>query len=247
MKAIKINVSACRQIGFCVTLGAAGMALTLLAARAVSAQNPQLQERVAEIKQSMAANKQALAQYSWQEQRTISIKGEVKKQLQFLVRVGPDGKDQKQEIDPQDQSSGGRQHGLKHRIKERKKEEYEEYGEQIASLAQQYTQQEPGRLQQLYDQGNVMFGSAGAPGEVRVVIQGYVKPGDSVTIIYGQPQRAIQSLQINSYLNDPSDAVKITAQFAQLPNGPNHAYDVLVNGVSKQLTVEMQNSNYQRM
>jgi hypothetical protein len=34
--------------------------------------------------------------------------------------------------------------------------------------------------------------------------------------------------------------VKITAQFARPPNGPNHAYDVLVNGVSKQLTVEMQ-------
>ena len=108
-------------------------------------------------------------------------------------------------------------------------------------------QQDPGRLQQLYEQGNVTFGSAGAPGEIRIVVENYVKQGDSVTIIYGQPEHAVQSLQISSHLNDPSDAVTITAQFARLPNGPNHVYDLLVNGASKQLTVETQNSNYQHM
>jgi len=220
----------------------------VLAPRPVAAQNPQMQERVAEIKRSMAQNKQALSQFTWQEQQTISIKGEVKKQKYFQVQMGPDGKPQKQEIDPQEQSSGGgRQHGLRHRIKEEKTEEYEDYAKQIAGLAQEYMQQEPGRLQQLYEQGNVTLGSAGAPGEVRIVIQNYVKQGDSVTIIYGQPQHAVQSIQIASYLSDPSDAVKINAQFAQLPNGPNHVYDLIVNGVSKQLTVEMQNSNYQHM
>lgn len=244
---MKFTESAGKLSGSVMAVMIAAFPPVIGSSQAFAAQNPQMQERVAEIKQSMAANKQALAQYTWQEQQTISIKGEVKKQKQFLVRIGPDGKPQKQEIDPQDQSSGGRQRGLGHRIKERKKEEFEEYGEQIAGLAQQYIQQEPGRLQQLYEQGNVMFGSAGSPGEVRVVIQGYVKPGDSVTIIYGQPQHAIQSIQIDSYLNDPTDVVKINAQFAQLPNGPNHVYDLLVNGVSKQLTVEMQNSNYQRM
>jgi len=223
------------------------VASAVLTAIPAGAQNPEMQERVAEIKQSMAQNKQALAQYTWQEQQTISIKGDVKKQKLFQVQMGPDGKPQKQEIDPQQQSSGGRQHGLKHRIKEEKKEEYEDYAKQIADLAQDYMQQEPGRVQQLYEQGNVTLGSAGAPGELRIVIQNYVKQGDSVTIIYGQPQRAIQSIQISSFLSDPSDAVTIHAQFAQLPNGPNHVYDLLVNGVSKQLAVEMQNSNYQRM
>lgn len=215
---------------------------------AARAQNPQLQERVTEIKQSMAQNKQALAHYTWQEQETISIKGEVKKQKLFQVQIGPDGKPQKTEIDaPSDSSDGGRKHGLKHRIKEEKKEEYEDYGKQIAELAQGYVQQDPGKLQQLYEQGNVMLRSAGAPGEIRIVIQNYLKQGDSVTIIFSKPQQAVQSMQISSYLSDPSDAVKITAQFARLPNGPNHAYDVLVNGESKQLTVEMQNSNYQHM
>jgi hypothetical protein len=50
---------------------------------------------------------------------------------------------------------------------------------------------------------------------------------------------------VDSYLNDPSDAVKISARFAKIPNGPNHVSSVLVDGVKKQLTVNIQNSNYQ--
>jgi hypothetical protein len=70
-------------------------------------QNPQLQERVTEIRQSMSRNKRALAQYSWEEQKTISIKGEVKNQIQFQVQIEPDGKPEKTEIDAPDQSSDG--------------------------------------------------------------------------------------------------------------------------------------------
>ena len=92
-----------------------------------------------------------------------------------------------------------------------------------------------------------MFGSAGAPEEVRIVVQNYLKQGDSVTIIFNKAQKAIQSLDISSYLSDPSDAVKIAVQFAPLPDGTNHVSNVLVNGVSKELTVEMQNSNYQKL
>ena len=47
------------------------------------AQSPGLQEKLADIKQSSAANKQALAHYTWLEQQTISLKGDVKKSQQF--------------------------------------------------------------------------------------------------------------------------------------------------------------------
>ena len=216
-------------------------AASLLVASSAMSQNPQLQERVAEIKQAMSLNKQVLAQYTWQEQQTVSVKGEVKKQELFQVHIGPDGQQQKTNLDP-DQDSAGRRHGIKHRIEE----DYENYGKQIAALAQSYAQSDPGRLQQLYEQGNVLLGSAGASNEVKVVIQGYQKPGDSVTLVFNKAQQAIQSLQISSYLNDPQDAVTISAQYAQLPNGPNHVATMIVNGISKQLTVNIQNSNYQQ-
>ena len=66
----------------------------------IAAQNQEMQERVAELKQAAAQNKQALAQYTWVEQVTISLKGEQKKQEHFQVRLGPDGKPQKTSLDP---------------------------------------------------------------------------------------------------------------------------------------------------
>jgi hypothetical protein len=54
------------------------------------------------------------------------------------------------------------------------------------------------------------------------------------------------SAQNNSYLKDPSDAVTISAQYAQLPDGTNHVATATINGVSKELTINEQNSNYQK-
>ncbi|MGC2545218.1 MAG: hypothetical protein WA426_05185, partial [Silvibacterium sp.] len=72
-----------------------------------------------------------------------------------------------------------------------------------------------------------------------------IKPNDSVTLVYSRQQKALQSLRVSTYLNDPKDAVTIAAQFAKLPNGINHVSSTQINGVSKQLTVVTQNSNYQ--
>lgn len=210
------------------------------------AQNPELQQKVAEVKQAAAQNKQALGHYSWQEQQSISVKGNVKDTKTFQVHLGPDGKPQKEEVANMPQSSGGRQHGLAHHIKEKKGEEYKEYGQQIAALAQQYAQPDPAALQSAFQQGNVMFGEAGAPGELKMVISNYIKPNDKVTLIFNRQAKAIQSLQVQSYLNDPKDAVTINAQFSQLPDGTNHVATMQINGESKQLQITSQNSNYQK-
>ncbi len=228
-------------------LTAATLAFSPLAAPRAAAQNPQLQQRLAEVKESAARNKQALAHYSWQQQETIAVKGNVKDTKIFQVHLGPDGEPQKVEMENMPESSGGRQHGLAHHIKEKKAEEYKEYGQQIAALAQQYAQPDPERLQQAFQQGNVMLGSAGAPGEVKMVITNYVKPNDKVTLIFNQQAKAIQSLDISTYLSDPKDAVNIGAQYSQLPDGTNHVATMQVKGVSKDLLVTTQNSNYQKM
>ncbi len=78
-----------------------------------------------------------------------------------------------------------------------------------------------------------------------LIIKSYLKPNDSVTLVFGQQQKAIQSVQVASYLTAPSDAVTIAVQFAKLPDGTNHVATMQVNGVSKQLGVMTQNSMYQ--
>jgi hypothetical protein len=208
------------------------------------AQNPELQEKLAAIKQSSAKNKQALAHYTWLEQQTISLKGEVKKTEQFQVRIGPDGQQQKTALNPQapPEPSGGR---IKRRIVEKKTDEFQEYGQQIAALGKQYAQLDPQKLQQAYQEGNVSMQPNGAAGTVNLIIKSYLKPNDSVTLVFDPQQKAIQSTKVASYLSDPSDAVTIAVQFAKLPDGTNHVATMQVNGVSKQLGVAIQNSTYQ--
>ncbi len=163
-----------------------------VAVSVVSAQNPELQQKVAEVKEAMAANKQALAQYTWQEQVTVSLKGDVKKQEHFQVRLGPDGKPQKQSLDaPQEAAapSGGR---LKQHVVEKKKDEYKDYVDQIKDLIQQYVPPDKDMLQQAAQQGNVALGPAGgAPGQYRLVLSNYVKPGDKMTLVFDKEQKAL--------------------------------------------------------
>jgi Tfp pilus assembly protein PilW len=214
----------------------------------VSAQNPELQQKVAEVKEAMAANKQAIAQYTWQEQVTVSLKGDVKKQEHFQVRIGPDGKPQKQSLDaPQAPAapSGGR---LKQHVVEKKKDEYTDYVNQIKALIQQYVPPEKAMLEQAAQQGNVALGPAGgAPGQYQLVLSNYVKPGDKMTLLFDKAQKALVSVTIASFLSDPKDAVNVSVTFAAIPGGPNHVASESIDGVSKQLTIVIANSLYQHL
>jgi len=234
-----------QSVRFSTFVGSLVAAFTLLlcglqSPRAI-AQGSELRQKVPEIKDAIAKNKQMLAQYTWQQQETVSVNGDVKKQALYQVTLGPDGKAVKVDIS-QTPSSGGRRHGIKHRITE----QYVQYAQQIASLAGSYTQLDPAKLQQLYAQGNVSLKSGGAPGLDSFVINNYVKQGDSVTLTFSRAQKAITALQVASYLSDPSDVVTIGAQFAKLPDGTNHVSTISVDGHSKNLAVQELNTNYQK-
>jgi hypothetical protein len=223
---------------------AAFAAVLLLSGLPAMAQNPQMEQKLMAIKQKMASNKQKLAQYTWQETETISLKGEVKDTKVYQVTMSPNGP-QKTLINNEKAESGGREGRLKKHIIEKKTEEFQEYGQQIGALAKQYTSPDPDRLMQAKQQGNVSL-QLGGNGTVNLIIKSYVKPNDQVTLTINDQTKAIVAAQIQSYLNDPSDAVTISAQFAQLPDGTNHVASMTINGESKHLTVNEQNSNYQK-
>jgi hypothetical protein len=66
-----------------------------------------------------------------------------------------------------------------------------------------------------------------------------------MTLIFSESQKTIQNIQIATYLTDPKDAVTIAVQFAKLPAGVNHVTTAQINEVSKQMTLAIQNFNYQ--
>lgn len=232
----------------CRTFAVGILILSGVFALGVSAQSPEMQQKLAEVKQAMATNKQMLAQFSWTEQDIISLKGEEKKEELFNVQLGPNGKPQKTPADPNMSDDERKKRGLRGRIIEKKTEEYKEYAESIKTLIEQYVPPDRDKLQQSYQQGNVMIGGEpGNPGEYRVVITNYVKQGDNMTLVMNKAQKNLASLTISTYLSDPSDAVKVDVQFSQIPGGPNHVSSETINGVSKQLTIAITNSNYQQL
>lgn len=223
------------------------LAVAVIALVSATAQNPELQQKVAEVKQAAAENKEALSHYSWQQQQTTAIKGNVKDTKLFQAHLGPGGQTEKVELQNMPTSSGGGGGPLKRHIVQKKKEEYKDYGEQIAALAQQYAQPDPLRIQQAFQQGNLTFGPAGVPGQMKVLIRSYVKPNDQVTLLFDRQAKTIKSFQVATYLDSPTDVVNIGAQFSQLPDGTNHVATMQLNGVSKELLITMQNSNYQKI
>jgi hypothetical protein len=225
----------------------AGLAMcTLAVPLGVRAQKEELQQRIAELKESMAKNKQALAQYTWHETDTVKLKGEVKKVSNFQVRTGPDGKPQKTSLDPPQQAqqpSGGK---LKQRVVEKKKEEFKDYGEDMKNLAAQYLPPDKDKIQAAVAAGNVSLNPQGSDA-VKIIFKDYVKPGDSMTLTFNKTAKQITSIAIASWMDDPKDAMNLTVQFSKLPDGTNYTSSTTIDGVAKQLTVIMQNSNYQKM
>ncbi len=99
-----------------------------------------MQAKVAELKQSLAANQKALQQYTWVETTEIRMKGEVKKTEQKECRYGTNGKVVKTDMGggtPQQeqgsQGGGGRRRGgrgggaVKEKVVENKVEDLKEY------------------------------------------------------------------------------------------------------------------------
>jgi hypothetical protein len=241
------SLSARNRCRFCLPLMAL-LGVSVLAIPRARGQSQEMKERLAEVKAALAKNRQQLAQYTWTEQDIISLKGEEKKEELFQVRLGPDGKPQKTNLDPASMSDEERhRHGLRARIVEKKKEEYKEYADSMKNLMQQYLPPEKDLLDQAYQKGNVMIGPAGVPHELRLVVTNYIKPQDSMTIVFDRQTKQMLSIAVASYLEDPSDVVKLNVQFSSLPDGTNHIASMVIDGVSKQLSIALTNANYQKV
>jgi hypothetical protein len=110
-----------------------------------SGANPELQQKVADLKQSLAQNQQSLRQYTWTETMETIFKGETKSKKQSQCQYGPDGKVQKTEIGSTPPPKQAR--GLKGKVIEKKKDEMKDYMERVASLIKRYVPPEGSQMQ----------------------------------------------------------------------------------------------------
>ncbi len=207
--------------------------------------SPELQQKLAALKQSAAANKQRLRQYQWVETRQITYKGEAKPQQNLQCSYGPDGKVQKIPMGQPPQPSG-RQGRLKERVVEKKTDELKDYMQQVQSLLSLYVPPSATRMQKAFGAHNVSINSAGS-GAVQLVFRNYAQTGDQMTVAFDMATKKIQSLNVNTYLSEPKDVVTLAVQFGSLPDGTNYAQQINLDATAKQIQVMMTNSNYSKL
>ncbi len=224
---------------------AGGMVLSILLSGLFAyAQNPELQQKVAALKQSTAENQQRLHQYQWTETVQIALKGDVKSTKQNLCQYGPNGQVQKTPIGDQQpqQPSGGR---MKQRIVEKKKAEMQDYMGDVKGVLGMYVPPDPQKLQAAFQAGNASI--VPTNGAVNLVFKNYAQPGDQMTITFNPQTKKITALNVNTYTDKPSEVVTLAVQFASLPDGTNYAQQSVLNATAKQLVVTTTNSGYQKL
>lgn len=217
-------------------------ALALLASASALAQNAELQEKLAAVKQAAAENKQRLLQYRWIETTQLTLKGNQKSPTQNSCQYGPDGQVQKTSIGPPPQPpSGGK---MKQRIIEKKKEEMKDYMQDVKGVLAMYVPPDPQRMQQAYQAGNVALNPV--PGAVNVVFSNYAQSGDKMTLTLNTETKKITALSVDTYMGEAKDKVTLQAQMASLPDGTNYTQQTVLTAAAKELTVTTTNSNYQK-
>jgi hypothetical protein len=215
----------------------------LAAAFPVFAQDNAVQEKVAAVKQAMAANAQRLHQYQWIETTQLTLKGDPKPPTEDSCQYGPDGTVQKTPIGPPpEQPSGGR---FKERMIEKKEEEIKEYMGEVKQLVGIYLPPDPQKMEQAKQAGNVSLNPV--PGAVNLIFTNYEQPGDSMTLTFDTNARRITSVNVNTYMGEAKDAVTLQVQMASLPDGTNYAQQTVLDATAKKLQVTTTNSNYQKL
>ncbi len=216
--------------------------VAVLAAVPTFPQNPDLQQKLAAVKQAAAENKQRLLQYQWIETTQLTLKGDPKPPTKNLCQYGPGGTVQKTQIGVAPEPSGGR---MKQRIVKKKKAEIQDYMQDVKSVLSLYLPPDPQRMQMAYQAGKVFFNPI--PGGMNLVMMNYAQPNDKMTITFDTATKKITGLSINTYMGQEKDAVTLQVQMGSLPDGTNYELQTVLTATAKQLVVTTTNSNFQKL
>ncbi len=209
--------------------------------------NSELQQKLMALKQASAENKQKLHQYQWVETTQITLKGEQKPERVYQCSYGPNGQVQKVPMGAPPQQSSGREGRLKQRVIEKKTDEMKEYMQQVQSLLSMYVPPNPQLMQQAFQKGNVSMNKTMGGNLVNLVFKNYAKPGDQMTVAFDTGTRKVSTINVNTFMDSPSDVVTLAVQMASLPDGTNYAQQTVLNATAKQIQVTTNNANYAKL
>ena len=186
------------------------------------------------------ANAKLMHEYSWQSRTELIQNGAVKDMRLDQVQYDPDGMLQRMALNEQGASLpiGF----LRRAIAEKKRQQMEEYLKGLRGLLDQYTLPTAGKVLDFMDTATTTLADEG-----RLILMSgtsVVVPGDSLSVWTEAVTRHTHKIQVNTFFQ--GDAVNLTATFKTLRSGLTHVAYAEVIVPDKELTVQVQNFNYDR-
>lgn len=221
------------------------LAVAVLAQQDAGGRKQALQQRFAEIRESVAQNRERLRHYTWVESTEVRLKGEVKKVEQKDCSYGPDGKLQKVAVG--EPPSEKKPRGLKGKIATNKIEELKEYMDRVGSLIHRYIPPDSEAMQSAFRAGKASLEESGGSGPVSLVLRDYAKPGDSVTFLFDTGARKLRSFSVGTYLDEPKDVVNLAADFSALPDGTNYVQQSVLDATAKSIQIKTTNFGHRKV
>jgi hypothetical protein len=202
-----------------------------------------LQKHFTALKQSITENKTKLRKYQWIETTEVSLKGDVKKDLQNACHFGPDGTVQKTPIGPPPAPPKEPPGGLRGRVVKKKTDEMKDYMDRLKALIGHYAPPDPEKLQSAFQAGNANLNlSSGGPASL--TFTNYYKQGDKVTFAFDSSSKKLLSYGVDTYLDGPKDVVTLSNQFAALPDSTRYLQQSTITSKSKEIQITRTNSDY---
>jgi len=198
-----------------------------------------------EFTEKMAENSKKLKQYTYLQKTQIFLKGELKGTK--LSRVHYDsatGEKVSEPLDAPPPEQGGRRR-LMGRMKEKKieekKDEMKEYVERLMGLMSQYLPPNPDRMKAAMPNALI---SPPASGQAKLILSGYLKPGDKMTFAADPATKSLSEITIDSSLDDKPVSFQVV--FSKLPDGTNYPSLTTINAPAKELRIAVATSDYHK-
>ncbi len=203
-------------------------------------QEPPAEDRASAIRESIAANRQALRAYKWVESIEVSVKGDLKSRTQNECQYSPEGEILKTPLADRPKKPGG----LKGKLVEKKTGETKEYLERAVSLIRRYVPPDPAQLREAQQAGKVEVQRGEGSSLSTMTINNYAKSGDQFVLTFSEGR--VRNVKVDSWLDDPKDKVTLTAAFQTLPDGVNYLADSILSVAAKKMQIHTTNFDHHK-
>jgi hypothetical protein len=224
-----------------IRLVAAAVLTCLCWPQTMPAQTPSSNAATAvQIAAARTANDALMRQYSWTSRTEVIDQGQVKDLRLDLVTYGPDGQLQRNVMN--DESAPLPRGFIRRRIAEKERQKVEDYLSGLRAILEQYSLPTAGKMLDFLNQARTS--GPDASGQLEMTGNGVITPGDTFSVWTDAKTRQTRKIQVATVFQ--GDVVNLTATFKTLASGLNHVDFGEVMVSAKQLSLQVQNFNYNK-